>query len=239
MWRRPQMQRSDNRCRPFVRGYGVVWLGVGKAIFWRIASMRPPPGGKASPASPVSIDRYIALAGVLIRNSGVEECQSYAALGATTAGAAILLKWCQNPHTPSKSASEYAPAGTRDAFKGFLFALWGMQSMRSLIVKRSIAIGGRETSVSLEDAFWSRLKEIARQRQMAVSDLIATIDSHRRHGNLSSALRIFVLDFYCSHTDEVGHHSNAKTDRSATPHRRLRSFGLIFTSGYASLSLIA
>ena len=111
--------------------------------------------------------------------------------------------------------------------------------MRSLVVKRSIAIGGRETSVSLEHAFWSRLKEIARQRQMAVSDLIATIDSHRRHGNLSSALRIFVLDFYCSHTDEVGHHSNAKTDRSATPHRRLRSFGLIFTSGYASLSLIA
>ncbi len=201
--------------------------------------MRPPPVGKASPASPVSIDRYIALAGVLIRNSGVEECQSYAALGATTAGAAILLKWCQNPHKPSKSAIKYAPAGTRDAFKGVPFALWGMQSMRSLIVKRSIAIGGRETSVSLEDAFWSRLKEIARQRQMAVSDLIATIDSHRRHGNLSSALRIFVLDFYCSHTDEVGHHSNAKTDRSATPHRRLRSFGLIFTSGYASLSLIA
>jgi Ribbon-helix-helix domain len=141
-----------------VRGYGVLWLGVGKAIFWRIASMRPPPGGKASPASPVSIDRYIALAGVLIRNSGVEECQSYAALGATTAGAAILLTWCQNPHTPSKSASKYAPAGTRDAFKGFLFALWGMQSMRSVIVKRSIAIGGRETSVSLEDAFWSKVE---------------------------------------------------------------------------------
>jgi predicted DNA-binding ribbon-helix-helix protein len=111
--------------------------------------------------------------------------------------------------------------------------------MRSLVVKRSIAIGGRETSVSLEHAFWSRLKEIARQRQMAVSDLIATIDSHHQHGNLSSALRIFVLDFYCSHTDEVGHHSNAEIDRSATPHRRLRGFGLIFTSGYASLSLIA
>jgi len=75
--------------------------------------------------------------------------------------------------------------------------------MRSLVVKRSIAIGGRETSVSLEDAFWNRLKEIARYRQMTVSDLIATVDALRQHRNLSSALRIFVLDFYCSHRDEV------------------------------------
>ena len=47
--------------------------------------------------------------------------------------------------------------------------------MRSLVVKRSIAIGGRETSISLEDAFWTRLKEIARYRQMTVSDLPLSI----------------------------------------------------------------
>jgi predicted DNA-binding ribbon-helix-helix protein len=81
--------------------------------------------------------------------------------------------------------------------------------MRSLVVKRSIAIGGRETSISLEDAFCTRLKEIARYRQMTVSDLVATIDSDRQHRNLSSAIRIFVLDFYCSYRDEVEHHSDA------------------------------
>ena len=74
--------------------------------------------------------------------------------------------------------------------------------MKSLVVKRSIAIGGRETSVSLEDAFWNRLKEIAQQQQMTLSDLIAAIDSQRQHSNLSSALRIFVLDFHCSQKDE-------------------------------------
>src|SRR5262245_44259171 len=98
--------------------------------------------------------------------------------------------------------------------------------MRSLVVKRSIAIGGRETSVSLEDAFWTRLKEIARQRHMTVSDLIATVDSRRQHRNLSFAIRIFVLDFYCSHKDEVEHHSSAELEpRLATFHRLLRSFG--------------
>ncbi len=99
--------------------------------------------------------------------------------------------------------------------------------MRSLVVKRSIAIGGRETSVSLEHAFWSRLKEIARQRQMTVSDLIAAPIPTARHRNLSSALRIFVLDFYCSHAG------------SATLYRRLRGFALIFASSCASPSLIA
>ncbi|MFZ0916403.1 MAG: ribbon-helix-helix domain-containing protein [Candidatus Udaeobacter sp.] len=74
--------------------------------------------------------------------------------------------------------------------------------MKSLVVKRSIAIGGRETSVSLEDAFWNRLKEIAQQQRMTLSDLIAAIDSQRQHSNLSSALRIFVLDFHCSQKDE-------------------------------------
>ena len=71
--------------------------------------------------------------------------------------------------------------------------------MKSVVVKRSIVIGGHKTSVSLEDAFWRGLKEIAGGRDMTVSDLVATIDSDRRHGNLSSAIRLFVLDFYRSH----------------------------------------
>ena len=68
--------------------------------------------------------------------------------------------------------------------------------MKSPVVKRSIMIAGHKTSVSLEDAFWRGLKEIALARHVTVSDLIAAIDDERRSGNLSSAIRLFVLDFY-------------------------------------------
>jgi predicted DNA-binding ribbon-helix-helix protein len=68
--------------------------------------------------------------------------------------------------------------------------------MKSPVVKRSIVIAGHKTSVSLEDAFWKGLKEIANSRKLTLSDLVATIDTDRRHGNLSSAIRLFVLDHY-------------------------------------------
>jgi len=68
--------------------------------------------------------------------------------------------------------------------------------MKSPVVKRSIVIAGHKTSVSLEDAFWKGLKEIAGDRDITLSDLVATIDTERRHGNLSSAIRLFVLDHY-------------------------------------------
>ncbi len=68
--------------------------------------------------------------------------------------------------------------------------------MKSPVVKRSIVIAGHKTSVSLEDAFWKGLKEIASGRDATLSDLVASIDADRQHGNLSSALRLFVLDFY-------------------------------------------
>jgi predicted DNA-binding ribbon-helix-helix protein len=68
--------------------------------------------------------------------------------------------------------------------------------MKSLVAKRSIVAAGHKTSVSLEDAFWQGLKEIARGRNITLSELVAAIDSNRRHGNLSSAIRLFVLDFY-------------------------------------------
>ena len=68
--------------------------------------------------------------------------------------------------------------------------------MKSPVVKRSIVIAGHKTSVSLEDGFWAGLKEIATSRDMTLSDLVASIDTDRRHGNLSSAIRLFVLDYY-------------------------------------------
>jgi predicted DNA-binding ribbon-helix-helix protein len=68
--------------------------------------------------------------------------------------------------------------------------------MKSPVVKRSIVIAGHKTSVSLEDAFWKGLKDIAGGRDMTLSDLVATIDTERELGNLSSAIRLFVLGFY-------------------------------------------
>ena len=68
--------------------------------------------------------------------------------------------------------------------------------MKSPVVKRSIVIAGHKTSVSLEDAFWGGLKDIATSRSMTLSELVATIDHDRRQGNLSSAIRLFVLDHY-------------------------------------------
>jgi predicted DNA-binding ribbon-helix-helix protein len=74
--------------------------------------------------------------------------------------------------------------------------------MKSPVVKRSIVIAGHKTSVRLEDAFWKALKEIASARHMTLSDLVAAIDSNRQHGNLSSAIRLFVLDFYRNQLSE-------------------------------------
>jgi predicted DNA-binding ribbon-helix-helix protein len=73
--------------------------------------------------------------------------------------------------------------------------------MKSPVIKRSIVIAGHKTSVSLEDAFWQALKNIAASRDMTLSDLVATIDTGRPHGNLSSAIRLFVLSHYQARTD--------------------------------------
>jgi predicted DNA-binding ribbon-helix-helix protein len=68
--------------------------------------------------------------------------------------------------------------------------------MKSPVVKRSIVIAGHKTSVSLEEAFWRGLKDIAATRRVSLSDLVGSIDTERQHGNLSSAIRLFVLDYY-------------------------------------------
>jgi len=68
--------------------------------------------------------------------------------------------------------------------------------MSSTVVKRSIVIAGHRTSISLEDSFWKALKDIAKTRGETLSDIVATIDDKKRGGNLSSAIRVFVLDNY-------------------------------------------
>ena len=66
--------------------------------------------------------------------------------------------------------------------------------MKSAVTKRSIVIAGHKASISLEDAFWNALKTIAAERNLKVSQLLAAIDTQRQTGNLSSALRLFVLN---------------------------------------------
>ena len=62
------------------------------------------------------------------------------------------------------------------------------------IAKHSVVIAGHRTSISLEDAFWNALREIASARGQSLAGLIAWIDASRGAANLSSAIRVFVLE---------------------------------------------
>ena len=62
-----------------------------------------------------------------------------------------------------------------------------------MTTKRSLAIAGHRTSISLEDAFWDQLKAMAAARQLSLAALVAEIDAGRGATNLSSALRLAVL----------------------------------------------
>ena len=78
--------------------------------------------------------------------------------------------------------------------------------MKSPIIKRSIVIKGHKTSVSLEDAFWHDLKLMAAEENRSLSALISSVDDSRRWGNLSSALRLFVLAHYQVMAVSAGQH---------------------------------
>jgi predicted DNA-binding ribbon-helix-helix protein len=89
--------------------------------------------------------------------------------------------------------------------------------MKSSVVKRSIVIAAHKTSVSLEDAFWKALKAIAIDRGTTLSNLITSIDVERRQSNLSSSLRLFVLDFYRNKLAQKIAATDAQPDEKATP----------------------
>jgi len=89
--------------------------------------------------------------------------------------------------------------------------------MKSLIVKRSLVIGGHKTSISLEDPFWNELKFIASEREIRLSKLVSSINASREHGNLSSALRVFVLRCY---------YRNDSERQPCVPGKRFASSGL-------------
>ena len=65
--------------------------------------------------------------------------------------------------------------------------------MKSRVAKRSIVIRGHKTSVSLEEPFWSEIKQIAKRKKVSVAEVVEQIDGERNFANLSSAIRLFVL----------------------------------------------
>ena len=90
------------------------------------------------------------------------------------------------------------------------------ENMKSPVVKRSIVINGHKTSISIEDQFWAAAKEIAAERHLSLSELVSMVDHERQHlGNLSSALRVFVLSRYRSASTTAPH--DVAQDRVAKP----------------------
>ena len=89
--------------------------------------------------------------------------------------------------------------------------------MKSPVVKRSIVVAGHKTSVSLEEEFWSSMKEISSARDITLSDLVSEIDKSRRQGNLSSAIRLYVLDHFRNQARNAASHDAASQTNSASP----------------------
>ncbi|HVI14277.1 MAG TPA: ribbon-helix-helix domain-containing protein [Pseudolabrys sp.] len=81
--------------------------------------------------------------------------------------------------------------------------------MKSLIIKRTVTVGGQKTSITLEDAFWSELKEIAQAQGASLAQTVTEIDTRRQRNNennLSSAIRLYVLGHIRDQKMRVGTH---------------------------------
>jgi predicted DNA-binding ribbon-helix-helix protein len=72
----------------------------------------------------------------------------------------------------------------------------GMTPVESAVKKRSVVVGRRKTSISLEDEFWEALRDIAQSRQMPLSTLLATMKAEHQENGLSSTVRVFILNHY-------------------------------------------
>jgi predicted DNA-binding ribbon-helix-helix protein len=84
--------------------------------------------------------------------------------------------------------------------------------MQSAIIKRSVSLAGHKTSISLEDAFWNCLKDVAESRGVSVSVIVAEIQAQDRQTNLSSAIRLFVLENACERFEAAERKSGAQVN---------------------------
>ncbi|MBF0251494.1 MAG: ribbon-helix-helix domain-containing protein [Alphaproteobacteria bacterium] len=87
-------------------------------------------------------------------------------------------------HGAGVSGRDFTPDFESDAFR---------------LRKHSVLLDGHQTSITLEDAFWDQLNAIARRQGVSLNRLVTDID-HARTTNLSSALRVFVLEFLRAET---------------------------------------
>jgi predicted DNA-binding ribbon-helix-helix protein len=85
---------------------------------------------------------------------------------------------------------------TAQRFGALFEAMKRKRRVRSRVRKHSIRIGSRGSNVSLEDGFWTALREIPIVKNVPTSTLAFRIDQKRRRTNLPSAVRLFILDFY-------------------------------------------
>src|ERR1700716_2800284 len=97
--------------------------------------------------------------------------------------------------------------------------------MESPVVKRSIVIGGHKTSVSLEDAFWKGLKEIASTRDDTLSEMVSAIDTGRAYRNLSSASRLVADHHYRTMIGSVAGTRSSDVEMAAQSPSALRNSG--------------
>ena len=125
----------------------------------------------------------------------------------------------QNPHQLFSQGTCLPLSNTESQLPWFTKTTnLGDTLMKSSVIKRSIMIDGHKTSVSLEDAFWRGLKEIARGQQATLSNVVAEIDKARQRGNLSSAIRLFVLDrVRAPATSGPAMLSSRETEKAASP----------------------
>jgi predicted DNA-binding ribbon-helix-helix protein len=109
--------------------------------------------------------------------------------------------------------------------------------MKSSVAKRSVVITGHKTSITLEDEFWKGLREIAHERDMTPSELVAAIDADRQSANLSSAIRLFVLRYYRDQVvDQVAEGSAPESlDAANTPGQRLVICSMRFRTEKSSI----
>jgi predicted DNA-binding ribbon-helix-helix protein len=92
--------------------------------------------------------------------------------------------------------------------------------MKSAVIKRSIVIAGHKTSISLEDAFWQGLRQIAQAQGVTVSSIVSEIDKSRRQNNLSSAIRLFVLEWVRARAANIAAQMREAVNGSAPPPER-------------------
>jgi predicted DNA-binding ribbon-helix-helix protein len=117
--------------------------------------------------------------------------------------------------------------------------------MKTAVIKRSIFINGRKTSVSLENEFWAGLHDIAKSRKITAAELVGEIDRQRTTVNLSSAIRIYVYNYFRSkeggHAEgnPAQHHLDGRSLRAQADKYRGLAEGLKDTETRTSMLRIA